>query len=224
MKVKWTVFVLMIIVTAFSAAGRDRLALNPGVTDDQFLSELEKEVVQELNLARTNPAAYAEYLIDFKRYYIGKHIQIGGRMRVLTQEGVSAVNEAIDFLKNVAPVSPLSISKGLSLAAKAHREDQGPKGLVSHQGTDNSSPLDRMERFGKVQEAYGENISYGEFSAREAIMGLIIDDGVSGRGHRENIFKGDFKVVGVACGVHKAFGTMYVMDFAGKYTEDKKSW
>jgi uncharacterized protein YkwD len=224
MKTKWLVFLLLIMVTLYSGSGNDRLELNQGVEDLNFLSQLEKEVVKELNLARTAPGAYVEYLIDFKRFYIGKHIRIAGRTPVVTQEGATAVNEAIDFLQNVEPVSPLYVSKGLSLAAKSHVEDQGPEGLMSHQGSDNSSPIDRMMRYGKVRGAYGENIGYGEFSAREIVMQLIIDDGVQDRGHRDYIFKDDFKVVGVACGDHKAFGTMCVMDFAGKYIEDKNSW
>ncbi len=50
-------------------------------------------------------------------------------------------------------------------------------------------------------------------------MGLIIDDGVSGRGHRRNIFKPGFRVVGVGCGYHDEYKTVCVSDFAVGYTE-----
>lgn len=222
MKIKCLAFTLLIMIPAFYGQTEENSRLlipNKGVENLDFLSELEKEVVMELNLARTDPSAYAEYLIDFKRFYLGKYIEIAGRTPIITKEGAAAVNEAIGFLKAANPLPPLVVSKGISLAAKVHAADQGPKGVMSHQGSDNSSPLDRMLRFGQVEGSWGENIEYGSNSAREIIMQLIIDDGVPDRGHREKIFDPGFGVVGVNFGVHSSFGTMCVIDFAGAYGE-----
>jgi uncharacterized protein YkwD len=52
-------------------------------------------------------------------------------------------------------------------------------------------------------------------------MQLIIDDGVASRGHRVNIFKKDYKVVGIAVGPHKKYGEMCAMDFAGGFVDKK---
>jgi len=41
--------------------------------------------------------------------------------------------------------------------------------MMRHRGTVNSSPLDRMLRFGKVKGAWGENIGYGDESARQVV-------------------------------------------------------
>jgi len=56
---------------------------------------------------------------------------------------------------------------------------------------------DRLAVYGNFVAAAGENIAYGPAtSGKEIVLQLIIDDGVTGRGHRANIFKPEFKVLG----------------------------
>lgn len=219
MKIKW--FILILAAATCLGYSRDEylLRFNKGVEDLGFLSQIEKNVIIELNKARTNPARYAESLVEFKRFYLGKYIKIPGKENIITEEGSAAVNEAVEFLESTDPVPPLAVSKGITLAAKSHVNDQGSTGLVSHRGTDNSSPLDRMLRFGKVNGAWGENIGYGDETAREVVMQLIIDDGVYDRGHRNKIFSREFAVVGVGYGVHSSYGTMCVINFSAAYEE-----
>lgn len=217
---------LLIILPALLAAAipgfgqKDLLiGFNKGVNDLEFLSQLELDVIIELNSARTDPAGFAKYLVDFKRFYVGNLILIPGKDNIITKEGAQAVNEAIEFLKTAKPLPPLAVSKGMSLAAKSHVEDQGPKGLISHKGTDGSSPMDRMDRFGEVEGAWGENIDFGNNTARRIVMQLIIDDGVKDRGHRNVIFNPLFNVAGTAFGSHSGYGTMCVIDFAAGFSE-----
>lgn len=222
MKKKLVYLVLVLVMTSVLFYGESENSLlspNHGVKDIYFLSDLEKEIIIELNRARSNPPAYAKKLEDFKKHYVGQYINIAGRPQVITHEGVSAVNEAIDFLKSTAPQPMLRVSRGISAAARVHVKDQGPRGLMSHEGTDNSTPGDRMNRFGTWGKTYGENIEFGNFTAREIVMQLIIDDGVETRGHRKNIFNPDYRIVGVSFGPHHRYGQMCVMDFAGTYTE-----
>lgn len=216
------IMILMIMMTLlwfpFYQWGQS-LEPNKGVENLDFLGSTEKEVIRELNLARTDPAGYAEFIKDYKRYYVGNLIRIAGQTPIRTQEGVTAVDEAIEFLENAGSCLTLRVSKGLSRAAEDHVEDQSPSGETGHQGSDNSSPLQRMLRYGEIRGGYGENIAYGEYNARQVVMQLIIDDGVPDRGHRENIFTCDFRVVGLHCGAHHRYGTMCVMNFATSYKE-----
>ena len=46
------------------------------------------------------------------------------------------------------------------------------------------------------------------------IVSLTLDDGEEERPHRQNMFKTDFKKVGIACGPHSMDFQMCVMDFA----------
>jgi len=164
-----------------------------------YLSTLEKDIILEMNMVRSSPKKYAEMYID-------------------PNKGAAA-KECYNELRKSADRGVLNPKKGLSLAAKDHVLDTGPKGTVSHTGSDGSSMTTRMNRYGSWSGGASENISYGLTTARAITLQLLIDDGVPSRGHRKNIMNKDSKYVGVATGAHKTYGFMCVQDFANGYTD-----
>ena len=177
------------------------------------------EIHAETNLVRRDPAAYARYLEAMLPRFDGKLLERPGRPLLRTEEGAAAVLEGIAALQATKPLPPLSWSKGLAGAAADHVRDQGPIGGLEHVGSDGSDPASRAERRGRWIEAIGENIAYGDNPAREVVVQLLVDDGVPDRGHRGNLLDPRWGVQGVACGPHRDYRQICVMDYAVSYVE-----
>jgi len=182
--------------------------------------DLARQVLAEINLARSKPGTYAGFLREFRGRFQGKsYLLPGSAVHMQTSEGVRAVDEAIRFLSRQKPLPPLTWSDGLAEAAAELAEEQGRSGAIGHTGRQSHGMRERIERHGQWESRIGENIGYGPEDARDMVMQLIIDDGVPDRGHRKNIFSTAFSTAGVACGRHPRFGGMCVIDFAGGFRE-----
>ena len=191
----------------------------PGKPILTYLSNLENEVLEELNLARTEPKNYADFLVAYSAYYVGREVHEPGKTILLTREGRNAVYEAIKFLKSQKPLQQLTASRGMCKGANDMVRMQETTSQTGHQGRDGSTFAERISRYGSWTGSCAENIDYGNNNARRIVMALIIDDGVSNRGHRKSIFEPAFRKVGVSFGEHKAYNYMCVIEYAVGYTE-----
>jgi uncharacterized protein YkwD len=233
--VSTSVVVLTLALLVWQRANISRLISQPGRTlmgraggnavapKADFLSPTEKEMLSELNLARTNPQQYAAFLEEAKKTLSGNQIRLGGTRAITLKEGVSVVDEAIKFLREVKSAPSLEVSKGMCLGAKDHVKDMALTGHYGHKGTDGSMPEQRVSRYGNWQLAIGENIAYASSNAREAVLGMILDDGVAGRGHRLNIFNTAHHVAGVAAERPSPGITMCVVTYAGAFAEKSET-
>jgi len=194
------------------------LVLLTGVVSPAYAASIDEAVLAKLNRVRANPSAYADELRAYRSYFRGSQVHYPNGTVETTNEGRRAVDEAIAFLERQKPLPPLSAEGVLTRSAYDHVKDQGRSGRVGHSGSDGSGMSERIRRYGQWHGTAAENISYGQGDAASVVRQLIVDDGVPGRGHRNNIFDVSLKTVGVACGSHRTWGAMCVMDMAGMVT------
>lgn len=214
-------FILLtaIALSLFSCATGNHMAVSDkSLNDTRGLAE---EIVRELNFVRTNPKQYATEVLEPRlKHFEGKIYAEPGKVRLLTREGIAALQECISVLKTTAAVEPLTLEKGLCQSAQWLANDQARTRLTGHTGSDGSDLGTRICRYGTWSISCGENCAYGNVTAREIVVQLLIDDGVPNRGHRKNILEQKFKKVGI--GFNKEgnapYGAVAVMDFAGSYT------
>jgi uncharacterized protein YkwD len=183
------------------------------------LSAFEQVVFKEINRARTNPADYAAFLAATKAQYDALLPNLPGAEQPQPDDFLRPLYEAIQVLQATAPLPALTLSHGLSSAAKDHLRDQGLAATVSHTGSDGSTPEERINRYGRWEIGIGENLAHGSSTAQRLAMQFIIDQRNPERNYRRNILNPAFSVTGIACGNSPQHFNLCVMTFAGKYIE-----
>ena len=168
--------------------------------------ELEKELFHQHNELRTNPKNYLSKLRDCLNHFKDKIYHKPNEDPIQTYEGISAVKEAIQFLKNQKPVHELTLNKDISQACKDHINDIGPKGLTNHEGSTGTNIGERIEKYCEWDGATAENLDFGFKKAENILLNMIIDDGVKERFQRINLFNPEFNIIGIAAGPHKDYG------------------
>jgi uncharacterized protein YkwD len=207
---------LIVVGQAQSQSKSDQASGGPVANSPLSLSE--KDVLNEINEVRAHPEKYVTYLEGLKPFFKGKEYR-NGQMAILTQEGWSAVDDAIKFLRAAKPQPPFNLSAGLCLAATSHVKGQSTTGTTGHKGAGNTMIEDRVKPFGSWTGGIGESLSYGNESPRDRILTWLIDDGFATRGHRMRLLSPEYRVAGLSCGPHPEFGTMCVLTLAGAFTD-----
>ena len=195
-----------------------------GAAHRGLLSPAEGEIIDEMNLARTQPQKYAAFVEEYKKYYRGNLFSPPwARQALTTAEGVAAVDEAVNFLRAARPLPALEVVQGLCLAARDHALDLAVKGTTGHKGSDGSLPATRMDRYGRWENVNGESIVYEVTTARHIVIGMIIDDGVANRGHRRNLFDANHRVAGINISTSPSHGAKGVLTYAGGFRDKPSS-
>jgi uncharacterized protein YkwD len=220
MKSQYVALLLLLIALGLGVArSTSAQSKSNAPTPTNPLSVSERDLLTEINEARAHPQVYASYLENLKPMFSGKEYRRTGHPALMTEEGWLAVEDAIKFLQATKPLPALRFSQGLYLAAQSHVKDQSSSGGVGHKGSDSTFIEQRVKPFGTWQGGIGENITYGDDSARERILMWLIDDGFPSRGHRRRLLSSDYNVAGISCDAHPEFSAVCVLTLAGGFTD-----
>ncbi len=187
------------------------------------------EVQNEINYVRQNPHKYHIIIeksgrLDPLRYEVTPNGTWFIRerseyfvARVTTHEGISAYQEASNFLLKQKEMKPYKYDKGLKLEAKKQCEYIQEIGILTHarphgNGLDYVQNLkgNGLKMVGEVLAKLENKITPGRYSeneikdsiqdiAQEIVLGWIVDDGILDRGHRKGLFHELHNYFGAYC-------------------------
>lgn len=191
--------------------------------DPYFYDSVKQSIITEINRVRADPICYIPILQQFITYFKENNVlETPTHTRIETIEGTSAFEEAIKYLKKQRPMHTLTFDERIYLACADHVKDIGQKGLFSHESSDGKNVSERLEKYLEWENACCENILLGLSTGTEAVVSMLVDDGVPTRIHREHIFRPEINYLGVAAGTHKGFRHIVVIDFLGGIRDSGK--
>jgi Cysteine-rich secretory protein family len=115
-------------------------------------------------------------------------------------------------LKKANPLKAFTPHSLLFKTATAHAKDLSSTGKLSHNSSNGDDFFTRITKSG-LQGCAGENINYAtNNTAAEAVILLMLDNGVPNLGHRKALLNPDYLSIGVALATFKS-GKVLVQDF-----------
>ncbi|MEO6669727.1 MAG: CAP domain-containing protein [Ferruginibacter sp.] len=169
----------------------DQLGLADTGRDIDQLSEIEKDAIMYINLARLFPSEFVKIELES---YSGPE----GNENSLNNSAYK--RSLITTLRNSKPVDALDFDESLYQSARCFAKEQGIKGTVGH------------KRRNCTPNYSAECCSYGMVNGEDIAMQWLIDDRVQNLGHRINCLNRSYKKIGLSTHTHKKYGTCAVAD------------
>jgi len=151
------------------------------------ITAFQQFMLDEINLARTNPGLYAD-------------------LRLKSDRDNASDNGSYDYLASLTPQALLTFSNSLNVAASNYAQFLAEKNVMGHE--ENGTPLKRAIMVGFDGSTIGENIAASVYDSYNSILNpqgaainfirlMIIDNGVSDLGHRTTMLNCKYKTVGI---------------------------
>lgn len=130
---------------------------------------------------------------------------------------VGQVLELVNQERSKNGLAPLNPNPQLTQSAQGHSQDMADHNFMGHNGSDGSSPFDRMHQAGYQFSFAGENVAAGYATPESVMDGWMNEapDSTGHRGHRENILSPNYHDIGIgyAFGQATQFGRYWTQDF-----------
>ena len=169
------------------------------------MSIVPKEVLKGINELRTNPKGFAEKVKKYIAYFEDTKLVIPeAGIKIRTNEGAKAFEEAVEFLNTLEPVCPISGSKGLTHIAEDF--------LEKVKGTDPSkfneiNMEEIISKYGEFSGNFSRAMEFGGSNSEQVIVNLIVSDGDPSRSQRRALLNPELRVFGVATSGHPTYRT-----------------
>ncbi len=143
-------------------------------------SALQQQTLELLNMARTSPAATADW--------VASHLTSSER-QTLDYYGVD-LQAKLNSIRSATPQPSLAWNDRLAQAAQGHSVDMFEHNFQDHFGSDGSSPDQRIDATGHSRAVSSKENAYAyATSVEDAMEAFLLDWGVSNDGHFNNLME-----------------------------------
>lgn len=167
-----------------------------------YLTTEEKKVIQLINLARMDGAAFLKRIAI---PYIQKN----------SFDDDEFVESLHNDLKKTLGLHPLKPAEKLWESAAHHAYDMGHKGLIGHESSDGTPHHIRIKRYHQADHV-AESLCYGYNEALDIVMQLLLDEAIETRTNRYNILNSNLHHIGLSIKPHREYDHNAVIDFSNR--------
>jgi hypothetical protein len=167
------------------------------------LSKTEQQMYYWVNMFRKDPNRFYEQAV---REFI----------RQFPEANTAEVKSLKRDLKNIKSLPLLFPDMGLTKMSKEHGADLAKRGgIISHKSASGKDFTARIKEAGQYR-CGAENIFSGSPDFLQALIALLIDQGVPDKGHRINLLEPRFERMGVSITSVSSKKAVFVQEFACK--------
>lgn len=181
-----------------------------------------KFLVDEINLARTDPLSYAEKLSTYASYFDENVMKIpNSNCDIETVEGPAAYEECAKYLNNFElALDALEPSKALTRIANDYLNQV----LQSEQSEFSRIDMRQfVNKYGSFKGNLTRALEFGGATPEQIVTELLASDGDTNRRYRNMILDKGFKKIGVARGEHEEYGECTIIVFATDFKNNVDS-
>lgn len=188
-----TLLILLISFTNFAQTWtKEELTKANTLAKITDLTEVEKEAVMYINLARMYPKKFIE--IEVKKY------QPPNQAYVNLLEDSPYIESLIDELNELEPTAPYVYDEDLQEFASCFAAEQGASGYMGH------------KRKKCAAGNYAECCAYDMATGKHIAMQLLIDHDIPSLGHRINCLNPKYSKIGIGVADHSKATICAVLD------------
>lgn len=188
-----TLLILLISFTNFAQTWtKEELTKANTLAKIADLTEVEKEAVMYINLARMYPKKFVE--IEVKKY------QPPNQAYVNLLEDSPYIESLIDELNELEPTAPYVYDEDLQEFASCFAAEQGASGYMGH------------KRKKCAAGNYAECCAYDMATGKHIAMQLLIDHDIPSLGHRINCLNPKYSKIGIGVADHSKATICAVLD------------
>jgi hypothetical protein len=184
------------------------------------MDDFNKQLLDEIDFARTNPSRYSKKLSKYIDNFKGNTlINPKTNVAIATEEGPDGYRDAIGYLTKQERREALNPSRGLCRAALdlLYEAKKDPDNV----GSIRVEKL--INKYGVIKGSLSRLIDFGGETPEEVVVNLIVSDGDPSKGQRYSMYNKDVKKIGVANSEDQNFGHITIIitatEFENKYDE-----
>ena len=178
-----------------------------------------KEIIEEINLLRSDPPLYAKKIEEYSHYFTNNIIKIPNiNVKILTQEGPAPYLETVEYLKGLGKVNELIPSKALCEIAQEIADN-----LVDSETGEIDEELHEqiIDKHGSFSGKFTRAMDFGGFTSEQVVINFLVCDGDVDRTQREPLLGEGLKKIGVAFGKHNIYRTICVLVTCSEFNNTK---